>query len=84
MRKRKRKSSKKPKLLALKTLARHYLPGTLLKVLAKEYKKYPGKSHTDAEHEFWIKVSRSTANLASGMEKWVGEWVDEEEEKAGK
>lgn len=79
-----KKHSRGPKLLVLKTLARKYSPATLLQVLAKEYAKYPAKSRTDAEHEFWVKVSRSTANLSSGMTKWVEEWLDEEEEEASK
>lgn len=79
-----KKRSRSPKLLALKSLARKYSPATILQVLSKEYAKYPAKSRTDAEHEFWIKVSRSTANLSSGMTKWVEEWIDEEEEEAKK
>jgi len=82
--KRTKKRSRGPKLLALKSIARKYSPATILQVLAKEYAKYPSKSRTDAEHEFWVKVSRSTANLSSGMTKWVEEWIDEEEEEAGK
>jgi len=80
----KRRTSQNLKLSTIHELARKFTPGAILKTLAKEYKKYPRKSKTDAEYEFWIKVSRSTANLASGMEKWVEEWLDEEDEDAGK
>lgn len=79
-----KKRSRGTKLLVLKTLARKYMPSTLLHVLAKEYAKYPSKSRTDAEYEFWVKVSRSTANLSSGMEKWVEEWLEDEKETARK
>ncbi|NRH21525.1 hypothetical protein HOO68_05800 [Candidatus Gracilibacteria bacterium] len=35
-------------------------------------------SRSAAEQEFWIKCERSTGNLASGMEKWLEEMIDEE------
>lgn len=37
-------------------------------------------SKSGAEQDFWIKAERSTANLSSGMEKWIEEWIDEEED----
>ena len=60
-------------------LARKAAPHQILSLLANEYKSYPRRSRNSAEEEFWVKVSRSTANLASGMEKWLEEWIDEEE-----
>jgi len=83
MRKRKKRATRS-KLGILRELAREYLPSQILETLAREYRGYPRRSSTGAEQEFWIKVSRSTANLASGMDKWVEEWLDEEKEKARK
>jgi len=56
--------------------ARSAMPHTILQALAKEYKSYIGKSRTEAEEEFWIKCSRASANLGSGMEKWLEEMLD--------
>jgi len=61
-------------------LARTVSPHTILRALNKEYKKYPKLSKSEAEYEFWIKCERSTGNLSSGMEKWLEEMIDEEEE----
>jgi hypothetical protein len=69
--------SDKAKIVAI---ARHTLPSLILAVLAIEYRSYPRKSEAGSvEQEFWVKVSKSTSNLASGMDKWVNEWQDEEE-----
>lgn len=53
-------------------------PHTILGAINKIYKKYPSLSRSAAEQEFWIKCERSTGNLASGMEKWLEEMIDEE------
>lgn len=61
-------------------LVRRVAPNHILEIMSQEYEKYIRASRSDAEQEFWIKAARSTANLASGMEKWVEEWIDEEED----
>lgn len=73
---RKSKSGQVEKTMA--ELAKIASPHTILGALNKEYKKYPKLSKSDAEYEFWVKCERSTANLSSGMEKWLEEMVDEE------
>ena len=66
-------------LSAVIKAAKTTLPHFILQALAKEYQSYPRASKAgSAEQEFWVKVSKSTANLASGMEKWADEWQDEE------
>lgn len=86
MAKKKKKTKKqkirKSSISTLVQLCREFSPDSLLKVMAKEYKKYPSLSRSEAEHEYWIKVSRSSANLASGMEKWLNEMIDEEDDNA--
>lgn len=68
-------------LSAVIKAARTTLPHFILQALAREYRSYPRASEAgSAEQEFWVKVSKSTANLGSGMEKWVNEWQEEEEE----
>jgi len=79
-RKRKRKSVEKIKSKLL-PIIRSTAPHIILNVLSREYSSYVTRRQSDAEHEFWIKVSRSTANLGSGMEKWLEEWLDEEDEE---
>ncbi len=67
-------------LSAVIKAARKTLPHFILQALAKEYRSYPRAARAgSAEQEFWVKVSKSTANLGSGMEKWVDEWQSEEE-----
>lgn len=67
-------------LAAVVEAARTILPHFILQALAREYRDYPRKSEAgSAEQEFWVKVSKSTANLGSGMEKWSDEWQDEED-----
>lgn len=80
-RKKKRKSGLSNEELKRKLLplVREVVPHHILGMMSKEYSTYLRKSRSDAEHEFWIKISRSTANLASGMEKWLEEWLDEDE-----
>ena len=60
------------------TRARKAMPHVILQALAKEYKSYIHKSRSTAEEEFWIKCSRASANLGSGMEKWLDEMLDED------
>lgn len=60
-------------------LLRSVAPHTILGIMSREYGAYMRKSRSDAEHEFWLKATRSSGNLASGMEKWLDEWMDEDE-----
>jgi len=64
---------------AIVGIARKVWPHAILKALAKEYKSYPRHARNRAEFEFWDKVSKSTANLASGMEKWMDEFGEDDE-----
>lgn len=54
-------------------------PHIILGIMSREYGTYMRKSRSDAEHEFWLKATRSSGNLASGMEKWLDEWMDEDD-----
>lgn len=75
-----KRKKKKVSMSAIIALARHTLPHHILQALAREYRDYPRKSEAgSAEQEFWVKVSKSTANLGSGMSKWADEWQDAEE-----
>ena len=80
-RKRKQRKTKQSEVdRKIAELARTVSPHTILRALNKEYKKYPRLSKSEAEYEFWVKCERSTANLSSGMEKWLEEMIDEEED----
>lgn len=61
------------------TKAQKVMPHVILQALAKEYKTYINKSRSNAEEEFWIKCSRASANLGSGMEKWLDEMLDDDD-----
>lgn len=80
MAKRKRDKGEKQLAHALLPLVRKHTPHAILQIMSKEYQSYLRRSRSDAEHEFWVKCSRATANLSSGMEKWLEEWIDEEGE----
>ena len=61
-------------------LVQRVAPNHILEIMSQEYGKYVRMSKSGAEQDFWIKAERSTANLSSGMEKWIEEWIDEEED----
>lgn len=68
-------------LSAVIKAARTTLPHFIVQALAKEYRSYPRAAKAgSAAQEFWVKVSKSTANLGSGMEKWSDEWQSEEDD----
>jgi len=61
-------------------LSRKFRPDQILHELSVLYEEYSAAGATESEVEFWLKCSRATGNLASGMNKWLYETVDEEEE----
>jgi len=66
---------------SLLAIIRQHAPHDVLAVIAKEYEVYTRKGvASGAEYDYWVKCARSTANLSSGMEKWLQEWIEEEEE----
>ena len=80
-RKRKQRKTKRSDIeRKVAELARTVSPHIILRALNKEYRKYPKLSKSDAEYEFWVKCERSTANLSSGMEKWLEEMIEEEDD----
>lgn len=85
MARRKRKSQQKSMSYdelkrVLLPLVQRVAPNHILEIMSNEYGKYVRVSKSSAEQDFWIKAERSTANLSSGMEKWIEEWIDEEED----
>lgn len=76
-----RKHKRSKDASAVVAIARKAMPHDILQALANEYKRYPRRSQTDGQYEFWIKVAKSTANLASGMAKWAEEMYDEDEDE---
>ena len=61
-------------------LARKFRPDEILHELSVIYEEYSIASPTEAEVEFWLKCGRATGNLSSGMEKWLDEMVEEEDD----
>ena len=62
-------------------LSRKYRPEELLQELSTVYEEYMVGSPTEAEADYWLKCSKATKNLSSGMEKWLYEMVDDLEEE---
>lgn len=73
----KKKKSKIAKRKALIGIIRSIAPHEILKIMSTEYRRYVRRSASDAENDFWDKCSLATANLSSGTEKWLVEWLDE-------
>lgn len=62
-------------------LAHKFRPDEILHELSVVYEEYSVASDTEAEVEFWLKLSRAHRNLASGANKWLYEMVEEQEEE---
>lgn len=60
-----------------KRLVRKFSPDTIQSELGRVYEEYAALSQTEAEVEFWMKCYRASYNLASGMNKWGHEMVEE-------
>lgn len=78
----KKSTAHKQKQLAsiVRRLTRKFAPGVIQTALAKQYEDLASISKTEAEEEFWFKCQRASQNLASGMNKWAGDMLDELEE----
>lgn len=61
-------------------ITRTNAPGVIQEALAVVYAKFSRLSTTEAENDFWFKCARASQNLASGMNKWAGDMIDELEE----
>lgn len=73
----KKKISRIAKRKALIGVIRSLAPHEILKLMSAEYRRYIRRSASDAENDFWDKCSLATANLGSGTEKWLVEWLSE-------
>lgn len=62
-------------------LTRKFSPDTIQAELAKAYDLNSAGSGAEAEGEFWLKCSRASFNLASGMNKWAHEMVEDMEDE---
>lgn len=62
-------------------LSRKWKPDDILYELSMMYEELSIRSTSEAEIEFWLKCSKATKNLSSGMEKWLGEMEEEQEEE---
>ena len=79
--KRKKKSPHTQLVKIIQILSRAYRPDEILKELSVVYEEYSIASPTEAEVDFWLKCSRATGNLSSGMNKWLYEMAEELEEE---
>ena len=64
----------------VRRLTRKFSPDVIQGALAGWYEDYAAVSKTDAEIEFWLKCSKASKNLSSGMNKWAHEMVEDLEE----
>jgi len=76
------KKSQQAKLQSiLDRVTRKYSPDDILYELSVLYEANSAAGDTEAEVDYWLKCSRATRNLSSGMEKWLAEAIEEEKEE---
>ena len=61
-------------------LTRKFSPDVIQGELARIYEEYSVAGDSEAEVEFWLKCSRASHNLSSGMNKWAHEMIEDMEE----
>jgi len=76
-----RKSQQERFQSIMNRLSRRWKPDDILYELSILYEEFSVASETEAEVEFWLKCSRATGNLSSGMEKWFHEMLEEKIEE---
>ena len=78
--KRKRKNGEATARREVYKLAHQYAPHVILKALSRAYDNVlrGHRFSSQAQADFFIKCRQSTANLGSGMEKWLEQVWDEE------
>ena len=64
-------------------LARKFSPDQIQHELANTYELHSIASSTEPEIEFWLKCGKASHNLASGMNKWGHDMIDELDEDEG-
>lgn len=62
-------------------LSKKFEPDDILWEMSQLYDEFSAVGETEAEVEYWLKLSRATANLSSGAEKWKDEMIDELEDE---
>ena len=61
-------------------LTRKFAPDEIQAELGRVYEEYSAAGDSEAEVEFWLKCSRASHNLSSGMNKWAHEMIEDIEE----
>ena len=61
-------------------LTRKFSPDVIQRELARIYEEYSTMGESEPEVEFWLKCSRASHNLSSGMNKWAHEMIEDMEE----
>lgn len=56
-------------------------PDVIQEELARAYEEYSAAGESEAEVEFWLKCSRASRNLSSGMNKWAHEMIEDIEQE---
>jgi hypothetical protein len=76
-----RKSQQERFQSIMNRVSRRFKPDDILYELSILYEEFSVAGKTESEVEYWLKCSKSCANLSSGMEKWFNEMKDEIEEE---
>lgn len=58
-------------------LATQVSPDVIQVELGRLYEEFAAEAETETEVEFWYKCHRASMNLASGMNKWAHEMVED-------
>lgn len=66
---------------AVKKLATKHSPDDVLHELSVMYEEFSVAGQSEPEVEFWLKCSKATSNISSGMNKWMHEMVEDAQEE---
>jgi len=62
-------------------LTRKVRPDDILWEMSVLYEEFSAAGESEAEVDYWLKLSRACGNLSSGAEKWANEMVEELKEE---
>jgi hypothetical protein len=76
-----RKSQQERFQSIMNRLSRRFRPDDILYELSVLYEEFSIAGETEAEVDYWLKLSKATANLSSGAEKWFEDMVEDKAEE---
>jgi hypothetical protein len=76
-----RKSQQERFQSIMNRLSRRWKPDDILYELSILYEEFSIAGESEAEVDYWLKLSKACGNLSSGAEKWYNEMIEEKVEE---